>query len=542
MCHPVGRKPLILVAILSFTFIALLFFLQTISVQAANNRRVSSQLKSLVTKQTFALWEPGGISTPTWVTQTVDSSSDVGFYTSLALDSSDSPHISYFDGLNRELKYAMWNGSSWVSQTVDSGNVGLFTSLALDNSDAPHISYYNDLNDDLKYAMWNGSSWVVQTVDGSSSAGEYTSLTLDSSDAPHISYHDFANGDLKYAMWNGSSWVSQTVDSSGFVGQYTSLALDSSDIPHISYYDLSNNYLKYAMWNGSSWVSQTVDSSGGGGLFISLALDSSDAPHISYYGIALKYAMWNGSSWVIQTPDSSGSVVGRYTSLALDSSDTPHISYYDAGNGDLKYAIWNGTSWVIQTVDSGGDVGSFTSLALDSDGRPNISYHDSSRQELKIAQQRLTAVISPSGGNLNLPNLGTVSFPGNAFSETVEVTYTPLEDLPGLPDIGIYLDLDAVYASNGQSASIEAGQSFTMTLTYSNVPLGLDERTLIIVNWMAKLRQAAGGIDLPPGWSAETTVVDTETNTVTAVVDHFGVFSVFGEYTTFLPFTIKSSP
>jgi hypothetical protein len=495
MCHPVGRKPLILVAILSFTFIALLFFLQTISVQAANNRQVSSQLKSLVTKQTFALWEPGGISTPTWVTQTVDSSSDVGFYTSLALDSSDSPHISYFDGLNRELKYAMWNGSSWVSQTVDSGNVGLFTSLALDNSDAPHISYYNDLNDDLKYAMWNGSSWVVQTVDGSSSAGEYTSLTLDSSDAPHISYHDFANGDLKYAMWNGSSWVSQTVDSSG-----------------------------------------------GGGLFISLALDSSDAPHISYYGIALKYAMWNGSSWVIQTPDSSGSVVGRYTSLALDSSDTPHISYYDAGNGDLKYAIWNGTSWVIQTVDSGGDVGSFTSLALDSDGRPNISYHDSSRQELKIAQQRLTAVISPSGGNLNLPNLGTVSFPGNAFSETVEVTYTPLEDLPGLPDIGIYLDLDAVYASNGQSASIEAGQSFTMTLTYSNVPLGLDERTLIIVNWMAKLRQAAGGIDLPPGWSAETTVVDTETNTVTAVVDHFGVFSVFGEYTTFLPFTIKSSP
>jgi hypothetical protein len=251
--------------------------------------------------------------------------------------------------------------------------------------------------------------------------------------------------------------------------------------------------------------------------------------------------MWNGTSWVVQTIDSNF-LVGGFPSLALDSSENPHISYYDYINGDLKYASWNGSSWLIQTVDSNGDVGWDTSLALDSTDAPYISYSDYSNFYLKIAQEKLTAVISSSGGNLNLPNLGTVSFPDNAFSETVEVTYTPLEDLPGLPDIGIYLDLDALYVGNGQPASIEPGQSFTMTLNYSNVPLGLDEQTLIVVNWMEKLRQAAGGIDLPPGWSAETTVVDTEANTVTAVVDHFGVFSVFGEYTTFLPFTIKSSP
>ena len=48
----------------------------------------------------------------------------------------------------------------WTIETVDStGNVGWDTSIALDTSNYPHISYFDDTNDDLKYAHMISSGW-----------------------------------------------------------------------------------------------------------------------------------------------------------------------------------------------------------------------------------------------------------------------------------------------------------------------------------------------------------------------------------------------
>src|SRR5574341_1298062 len=94
--------------------------------------------------------------TPGWSIQTADSAGDAGRYTSIALDSSGNPHISYYDATHSRLKYAVWTGSAWSSQTVGYAS-NEYTSLALDSLGRPHISYYDASNGNLKYARWTGS-------------------------------------------------------------------------------------------------------------------------------------------------------------------------------------------------------------------------------------------------------------------------------------------------------------------------------------------------------------------------------------------------
>jgi hypothetical protein len=97
-----------------------------------------------------------------WHIERVD---DFGIHTSLALDASSYPHVSYYDYAYRDLKYAYRDGSGWHIETVDAvGWVGRHTSLALDGSGYPHISYYDETNDALNYAYALGPTPIVLTA------------------------------------------------------------------------------------------------------------------------------------------------------------------------------------------------------------------------------------------------------------------------------------------------------------------------------------------------------------------------------------------
>ena len=82
--------------------------------------------------------------------KTIDSFGDAGDFNSIATDSRNKVHISYYERNSRNLMYATNKSGSWVKKIIDYVG-GEYTSIAVDKSDKVHISYYDKFNRDLRY-------------------------------------------------------------------------------------------------------------------------------------------------------------------------------------------------------------------------------------------------------------------------------------------------------------------------------------------------------------------------------------------------------
>ena len=157
-----------------------------------------------------------GWSTPTVIDDTDDRTGES--YNGMKIDSSGNLHLSYWDwntgGTDDTwLKYAYYNGTSWSVETLqsimDQNNPTLHSSLDIDSSGNPHISYYDHKNDTLRYTYHNGTAWVDQTLtlDDSNDNGRFNSIALDSSDHPRIAYRNETSDDLELVKWDGTEWT-----------------------------------------------------------------------------------------------------------------------------------------------------------------------------------------------------------------------------------------------------------------------------------------------------------------------------------------------
>lgn len=391
------------------------------------------------------------ISFSSWSFETVQSSVVVET-TSLAVDSSDNPHLTYLEGplfTGRKIFYATKSGT-WTTETA----VDLTTypatffavteaTIAVTSSNVPKIAY-SYVDDDFL----SETDYRVATRTGPSTWGDTfiyapfdtvlfdtdMSIAIDSSDTEKVAFrYDDSNFDsnpspTKMRFWNGGSSI--VVDATDGVGKDSSIALDSSDNPQISHHNQSTGTLLLTSFNGSSWSTQTVDSTVADvGEFTSIDLDSSGNAHISYYdatNTALKYASFNGSTWTLETVDNSAAV-GKYTSLKLDSSGRPFISYYDESTGDLKLAFKDG-SWTTQTLISTNNVGFYSSLGLDSGGNVYISYFDDTANAVEVAFGTLSTANTAAGTNITSTFDSSNSYLGDnttllASSGDIAITY-----------------------------------------------------------------------------------------------------------------------
>jgi hypothetical protein len=173
-----------------------------------------------------------------WLIEGIDAPHQISdFYRAIAITNNGVVHVAY----GGDHLYHAYNDGTWHIETIDSSSrVGSDTSIAVDSNNKVHISYFDETNDALKYITNATGSWVPVTLDSSGAVGWYTSIAVDSNHKVHISYFDSTNANLKYITNSTGSWVPVTLDSGGVVGAFNSIAIDTQDKVHISYLDSTN--------------------------------------------------------------------------------------------------------------------------------------------------------------------------------------------------------------------------------------------------------------------------------------------------------------
>lgn len=384
----------------------------------------------------------------------VGNNSIVGYFSSLALDGGNNPTISYWDRTNGDLNVLRCsNASCSTGNTItipdSTGNVGQYTSLKLDASSNPVVSYYDVTNGNLKVLHCGSTTCGINSTtvaDMAVQAGQYSAIKLDALGNPVVSYWDQANGDLKVLHCGDNTCNNNNVITSAYTpgntGWDTSLALDSNGYPVISFYDFTNSVMKVLHCTNANCTGVNSPTTPDilSRRLTSIALDAAGNPVIASAGQAdqgLRIVHCGDATCstgnTVTSPDFPSYPFNadvRGVSLTLDSSGNPIVSFYRADKNQLKVlhcadSACAGPGNSIAVLDPGtvsGDHRS-TSITLDANGYPVVAYQDTANHALKVlhcgnanctAGNSIASPVTNPSGNIGIaPSIKLDAVTGN---------------------------------------------------------------------------------------------------------------------------------
>jgi poly(3-hydroxybutyrate) depolymerase len=381
-----------------------------------------------------------------------------GSWNSLALDAGGNPVYSYMEAGPFDLKVVHCGNLNCTAgnavATPDStGQVGDGSSLVLDASGNPVISYNYNGADDLKVLHCgnphcsSGNSVATPDTTGTLAEGG-TSIALDQLGYPVVAYKDSTAGSLKVLHCgdeNCQTGNTITTPVTANVDGVPSMALDSFGNPVISYGDSASDALTILHCGdpvcSSGNVITTPDIGGGVGGDARLALDASGKPVVAYINHSLSRLKVlhcgdvncsAGNS--IVTADVNGQ---HYPSLTLDASGFPVVAYRGASGrtivlhcGDANCTA--GSSITTPFQGAGGSVGG-TSIRLDDGGNPVILFADYDANVMRLldcSNPNCSGAVTvstdtPTGTPSSTPTPAPTQTPTPTVSTQVSVSPTP---------------------------------------------------------------------------------------------------------------------
>ncbi len=337
------------------------------------------------------------------VTTTVDTVATAsGTQTGMAIGTDGLAVISYKDTTSNYLKVLKCGNESCssgnTSSNVDtSSNVGSDSSLAIGTDGYPVISYRDVTAGSLKVVKCGNpactSGNIITTVyDTTNSVGLYSSIAIGTDGIPVISHLDTDANDLYVTKCGNTSCTSGNtntlVESTNSVGHYSAIAIGTDGYPVISHFNDTSDDLVVTKCSNAACTTDTttaLDTANQVGQYTSIAIATDGYPIISYYDLAagnlnLKVAKCittdcaTGASFY--TVDSTNTV-GQETSIAIGTDGLPIIAYWDATNQDLRVTKCStfdcSAGYTSTSVDTTNNAGHDSSIAILPSGLPIIS-------------------------------------------------------------------------------------------------------------------------------------------------------------------------
>lgn len=331
-----------------------------------------------------------------WTLETVASGNLVGSQSSLTTSADGTIHIAYHDSPEKKLIYTKRTSpGQWLHTWIDTiGWFGRSPVIEAGTGDTLHLAYQDMYHDDLRYARYDGQSWIIERIDPGISFGS-SIVMLVRLDGIHMldmniqtSQVNYWRGSLSNWDWTGNIYLARAITSFDFsIGPNGPALVSILNPSNFSFLDnpleASVLILRAAPDPGGPWnqtvityiegqpPSSPVLEFDGDGLLHILYQDQNKVLYDYNIGVidskaergiiclekGLTGDLWllytsgsnlslrhytPGEGWKIETTIYGCRPKGQYD-LHIDHNGLVHASFYSSTSAELFYGRWDGS-------------------------------------------------------------------------------------------------------------------------------------------------------------------------------------------------------